>query len=534
MWRSIGLRARLAAMSGAFVIGLLGCALLQESTLAVVAVDGPVYAQLVADKDLLADILPPPLYALEARLVSAQLSSATTPAEVAELTGRLRQLRADYAAREAFWAELLPEGAIRTAVLEDARVASNTMFDTIEQEVVPAAETGDVAAAVRIDRERVQPAYLAHRAAIDHAVQLISASAEANAAAGRATVSSRRHWAWAATGLAVLFVVGLSTTLARHIAGGVQRSARAIQAMGERDLTVSVVSDGDDDLARMGQSLNRALAALRTAVGGFRTHATDVATRAVELQDVSEHLNARANATSRNSGEVGTAIQEVSERLAQISAASEELGGAIQEIARISTESAAIAADAVSKSATSEARVRRLNSSAQEIDAVLRAIGQVAEQTNLLALNATIEAARAGPAGKGFAVVANEVKELARQARAAAEDASQRIGGLQTDAQDALNSLVEITEVVQRMHAFQGSVAAAVTQQEAVTNEIQRSVTQAASASVQISAAVHDLAAASHETQASAATTMRAAEALGNTAATLREVACQFRVDRAA
>ena len=55
MWRNIGLRERLAAMSGAFMIGLLGCALLQENTLAVVAVDGPVYAQLVADKDLLAD-----------------------------------------------------------------------------------------------------------------------------------------------------------------------------------------------------------------------------------------------------------------------------------------------------------------------------------------------------------------------------------------------------------------------------------------------------------------------------------------------
>ena len=534
MWRNIGLRERLAAMSGAFMIGLLGCALLQENTLAVVAVDGPVYAQLVADKDLLADILPPPLYALEARLVSAQLTSATNPAEVAELADRLRQLRVDYAAREEFWAGVLPEGAIRAAVLVDARTSGATMFDAIERQVLPAVETGDLEAAARMDRERVQPAYVAHRAAIDHAVKLISASAEANAAAGRATVSSRRHWAWVATGLTALFVLGLSTMLARHIAGGVQRSARAIQALGERDLTVSVVSHGDDDLARMGHSLNGALDALRAAVGGFRTHATDVANRAVELRDVSEHLNARADATSRGAGEVDTAIKEVSERLARISGASDELGQAIQEIARISTEAATVAADAVSRSVTSEERVRRLNSSAREIDTVLRAIGQVAEQTNLLALNATIEAARAGSAGRGFAVVANEVKELARKARAAAEDASHRIGGLQTDAQEAMISLEEITGVVQRMHDFQGSVAAAVTQQDAVTSEIRRSVSEAASASVQVSAAVHDLAEASHQTQASAATTMRAAEALGTTAATLREVACQFRVDQAA
>ncbi|HEU4747808.1 MAG TPA: methyl-accepting chemotaxis protein, partial [Gemmatimonadaceae bacterium] len=66
--------------------------------------------------------------------------------------------------------------------------------------------------------------------------------------------------------------------------------------------------------------------------------------------------------------------------------------------------------------------VRELNTTAADINRFVVSVGRIAEQTNLLSLNAAIEAARAGEAGRGFAVVAGEVRKLADQTQAAADD----------------------------------------------------------------------------------------------------------------
>ena len=56
---------------------------------------------------------------------------------------------------------------------------------------------------------------------------------------------------------------------------------------------------------------------------------------------------------------------------------------------------------------------------------------------------------------KGFAVVANEIKELANQSGQAAEDIARRIEGSQTNTEEAVKVIDEISDIIIRMDDVQ-------------------------------------------------------------------------------
>ena len=145
-----------------------------------------------------------------------------------------------------------------------------------------------------------------------------------------------------------------------------------------------------------------------------------------------------------------------------------------------------------------------------------------------LALNATIEAARAGEAGKGFAVVANEVKELAKETARATEDIGQKIEAIQRDARGAAGAITQIGAVVHQIHDMQATIASAVEEQTATTNEIARNIAEAAQGGAEISRGIAEVAQALRGTADGSAQTRQAAGELARVAAELGRLVGQF------
>ena len=205
-----------------------------------------------------------------------------------------------------------------------------------------------------------------------------------------------------------------------------------------------------------------------------------VATAADEMRSSAESMSATAEETSRQSGAVSAASEQMSANVQTMATATEELSTSVNEVGRQVTQSAGVAKKAVDEAKHMNAEVQGLDASAQKIGAVVELINEIAGQTNLLALNATIEAARAGEAGKGFAVVASEVKNLASQTAKATEEIGSQIGDIQGATASAMAVIGQITTRIDEMAGISASIASAVEEQSAVTQDIAGNVGKAA------------------------------------------------------
>ncbi|MGB8168670.1 MAG: PAS domain-containing methyl-accepting chemotaxis protein [Chthoniobacteraceae bacterium] len=263
---------------------------------------------------------------------------------------------------------------------------------------------------------------------------------------------------------------------------------------------------------------------LRITMDAVAANATTLSSASEELSATSQQMVSNAEETSAQAGVVSAAAEQVSKNVQTVATGTEEMTASIREIAKNAQDAAKVAASAVTVAATTNTTIAKLGDSSAEIGKVIKVITSIAQQTNLLALNATIEAARAGEAGKGFAVVANEVKELAKETAKATEDISQKIEAIQADTKSAVAAIAEISAVIARINDYQNTIASAVEEQTATTNEISRNVAEAAKGSTEIAENSTGVATAAKSTSSGANDTLQASAELARMAAELQEV----------
>ncbi|MGO3927828.1 methyl-accepting chemotaxis protein [Rhodopseudomonas pseudopalustris] len=253
-----------------------------------------------------------------------------------------------------------------------------------------------------------------------------------------------------------------------------------------------------------------------------------VSSASTELEASAQTLTKTSERAQERTATVAAASEEASTNVQSVASATEEMASSITEISRQVQESARIATEAVEQARATNASVGELTSAATRIGDVVELINTIAGQTNLLALNATIEAARAGEAGRGFAVVASEVKALAEQTARATGEISQQIVGIQGATNDSVQAIRVIGETIARMSEISSTIASAVEEQGAATQEISRNVQQAASGTQQVSSNIVEVQHGVTETSSASTQVLSAAQSLSQDSSRLKDEVSRF------
>ncbi|MFB9323657.1 methyl-accepting chemotaxis protein [Cryptosporangium minutisporangium] len=333
-------------------------------------------------------------------------------------------------------------------------------------------------------------------------------------------------------GLAILLPAAMGAVLfllQSKVGRVVVQYTRALSLRDQNDLRFRIEPTGTRELRELGgafnEELNRSLELVRTMSSSAQT----VASAANELARTSQRVAVSAEQASDGTVTVSAAANQVSTNVQTVAAGAEEMGASIREIAQNAQEAARVGGDAVAIAESTNDTVTKLGQSSTEIGNVINVITSVAEQTNLLALNATIEAARAGEAGKGFAVVASEVKDLAQETAKATEEISSRIQAIQSDTGAAVEAIRRISDVIGKINDYQTAIAGAVEEQTATTNEMSRSVTEAATGSEHIALNISMVTQATQAAAAGITEAKRAATELAEMGAQLETLVGHYR-----
>ncbi len=445
-------------------------------------------------KDVVADILPPPLYILEAELTVMQLKDAGSD-DVQPLVAKLKALKDQYDDRNRYWegAELDPQ--VKTALLGEQRTAADKFWALALGDYITAINRGDGARIKQI-ASKLKGSYTAHRNGVDATVKVASAYADNTQTVLHETLLYQRWLILILSCGGALLTAILGMLLIRSISRALGHAVDVASQIAEGDLTGKISFQGNNEAVHLLKAMLNMQNALKSLLH--------------ETKDSTDTINTAAEEITSGNADLSQRTEEQASTLEETASSMEELASTVKqnaENAQHANRLAVNASDFVVKGGEAVGNVittmSAISSSSQKIADIIGVIEGIAFQTNILALNAAVEAARAGEQGRGFAVVASEVRNLAQRSSDAAKDIKAligdsvekvEVGSKQVDQAGA--TMDEVVTAVKQVTDIMYEIAAASDAQRAGIEQVNNAISQMDEVTQQNAAMVEQAAAA--------------------------------------
>ena len=464
------MKATIFVFGVAMAIGIALAVAINAVSLNKVRIGGSTYDEIIQVKDLVADILPPPLYIIEAYLEAGLVLNHVKP--LAEAQSRIAELRKQYDERREFWLGSSLKATMKQKLTERSHTHAARFWSLIDRDLFPAIERKDDAAARQAYSELTEK-YQAHRAVIDEIVTDSEAMTKAvEAAAAEQEIIAR----WSTRGvdvvLLMLLVLGI-VTIIRNMVSPLVRITAVMRSMAGGNFTETIPStERHDEIGEMANALvvfrdaaiaktrleseardqqtqaeaeRRAATAklmeefdaavggvMRAAMAGDFSQRVPLADKEGVVRNLAEALNTMCNNVGRAfddvvrmfsalsegnltqrittdyQGAFATLKQNANTTAQRLSETVTEIKAAAQEVSSASAEIATSTTDLSQRNEEQAASLERTSAAMEEITATVRQNAENAQQANDRA-GRTREAAE-----RGGQVVTSAVAAMAR------------------------------------------------------------------------------------------------------------------------
>jgi methyl-accepting chemotaxis protein len=172
---SLNLKTQLMIVMSVMTIGFLTAIFFSNVAAKKVAIGSDTYGEIISNKDLTADILPPPAYLIESWQVALEMVAIKNQ-PLQPLIDKSKQLTEEFRARDTYWNEFLTKPEMSDVFKNELAPAAEAFIRTRDEDFIPAVRSGDEK---RIDSamDRLQQAYLKHRSAVDKLVVMAAEDA---------------------------------------------------------------------------------------------------------------------------------------------------------------------------------------------------------------------------------------------------------------------------------------------------------------------------------------------------------------------
>ncbi|OAG28027.1 methyl-accepting chemotaxis protein [Thermodesulfatator autotrophicus] len=340
--------------------------------------------------------------------------------------------------------------------------------------------------------------------------------------------------------LSSLIIFGISfiavTAISLYVGNKLEQQAlsliSAMKKISEKDFSEKAkeVPNSKNEIHILAKYFNQTIENSTQVLKEVKEGIEQIASGAEEFSAIAEQVTQHSKETFKEVKKLTAFTEQISEQLDLASRSVQELSAAISEISQNTATTAEESQNTSDQASLNSELIENLLKEIEHIKHAADIIQDIADQTNLLALNATIEAARAGEAGKGFAVVASEIKELSRQTaqstdqiRTWVENLVEKGTKLRETSQVLLNTMEKTVERA-------GSIASAIEEQTAVTQEITHntdSITNELSNIIDMNRRLRER---TEEAESSITGIKQAAEDMNKLALHLREMTNQYKM----